>query len=69
MSNAIYTEDRKVLFTGDAAFDYYGMKPGVIGKLDNNGWFDFDHDDGTKTYLDGSRICSMEFAAKKGWLK
>jgi len=33
-----------------------------------NYWFIFEHDDGTSADLDGSRICSVQFAQKKGWL-
>jgi len=86
----ITTQDRVVLKEGDAAFNYYDMKPGVIGSIDiypqpntmagqnsstpmeewNNYWFRFDHsDDGSYTSLDGSRICSVEFATRKGWIK
>lgn len=32
-----------------------------------NHWFHFNHDDGTSTTLDGSRICSAAFAERKGW--
>lgn len=34
----------------------------------NNFWFDFLEDDGHTTSLDGSRICSLAFAARKGWI-
>lgn len=33
-----------------------------------NHWFTFRHDDGSSASLDGSRICSTEFAQKKGWV-
>jgi len=35
----------------------------------DNYWFDFNHDDGSSTTLDGSRICTVAFAIKKGWIK
>ena len=35
----------------------------------NNYWFEFQHDDGTSAYLDGSRICSTQFAIRKGWVQ
>ena len=34
----------------------------------SNYWFDFKQDDGSGTTLDGSRICSIEYAQRKGWL-
>lgn len=34
----------------------------------SNHWFTFLHDDGSRTSLDGSRICSIEHATQKGWL-
>ncbi len=34
-----------------------------------NYWFKFLHDDGSSAYLDGSRICSIQFAQKKGWIQ
>ena len=68
----ITTEDGVDLVEGDRAFNYYDMQPGTIGRLDpytqqGDQWFDFDHDDGTCAYLNGSRICTLEFAQRKGW--
>jgi hypothetical protein len=65
----IRTEDGAALNEGDRAYNYYDMKPGTIraNSLDSAGWFDFDHDDGSSAYLDGSRICSTAFATRKGW--
>lgn len=34
----------------------------------SNYWFDFLADEGGRTSLDGSRICSVEFAKRKGWV-
>jgi len=85
----IYTEDHKILTTGDRAFNYYDHKVGTIGKIDsyaqpdtmkgqnsstpvgewNNYWFEFIHDEGGSTSLDGSRICSIEYATRRGWIK
>ena len=64
----IITEDGKTLKVGDRAFNYYDMQPGEIELIDYDGWFEFRHDNGSKAYLDGSRICSIEFATKKGWI-
>ena len=64
----IKTEDGVRLSSGDRAFNYYDHKPGRVGHVDTDGWFDFDHEDGTRALLDGSRICSVEFAAARGWM-
>ena len=66
--STIQTEDGITLKEGDRAFNYYDMKPGVIGRIGNDGWFDFVQNASTPL-LNGERICSMEFAAKKGWVK
>lgn len=67
----IRTEDGMVLAPGDRAFNYYDMKPGRIGRMDlgSEGWFSFLHEDGSYATLDGSRICTIGFAQRKGWLK
>jgi len=61
------TEDGVELRTGEAAYDYYSMKPGRIGRGCGSGWFDFEHDDGTVTLLNGQRICSMAYAVRRGF--
>lgn len=65
----IKTEDNVVLTAGDRAFNYYDMKLGTIGPSSTwrnmpDTWFDFIHDDGSRTTLNGQRICSIEFAVK-----
>lgn len=52
---------------GDRAYDYYGMKPGVVGEVGNDGWFLFSHDCGSRSLLNGQRICSMLFARLRGF--
>ena len=66
----IKTEDGKELREGDRAFNYYDRKVGYIASIDDgpDPWFDFIHDDATYASLNGSRICSIEFATKKGWI-
>jgi hypothetical protein len=64
------TEDGIVLSEGDRAYNYYDMKAGRIGKLAGNmpdPWFYFHHDDGTRTTLNGQRICSIEFARRRNF--
>lgn len=34
----------------------------------SNYWFDFIEDDGHVTSLDGSRICSIAYATRRGWI-
>jgi len=68
---------------GDPCYDYYSMKPGKITKFDSGPredsyhdplmqgsltpWFTFEHNDGTREYLNGQRICSLDQARRKGW--
>jgi hypothetical protein len=60
------TEDGTTVREGDRAYDYYSMKPGVIGKpAFFEDWFEFIHDDGTVNSLNGQRICTMAFAAAR----
>lgn len=66
------TEDGVTLKEGDHAYDYYSMKPGVIGPratafADPDPWFDFIHDEGGRVLLNGQRICSDSFAKWKGF--
>lgn len=64
------TEDGHELQVGDAAYDYYSMKPGKIVR-DAGGypdpWFDFEHTDGTTVLLNGQRICSVAGAVSRGF--
>ena len=66
----VVTEDGVDLLPGDRAYDYYSRKAGHIDEAgpDAQGWFDFNHDGGTRAYLDGSRICSIQYAIRKGWV-
>ena len=67
----IRTEDGVRLTPGDRAYNYYDMQPGTIGSVANTGdpdpWFDFNHDDGTRSLLNGARICSLEYARRRGF--
>ena len=66
----ILTEDNVIVTVGDRAFNYYEMKVGqIISEPEWNGWFKFHQDDGSETELNGERICSLDFANKKGWIK
>jgi len=65
---SIVTEDEVTLVEGDRAFDYYGMKWGVIGTVDTYGWFDFIHDDSTRSTLNGERIATFDPRTRnKNW--
>lgn len=70
------TDDNITVQTGDRVYNYYDMRPGVIGESNgyddqpdspNYGWFTFVGDDGRRSTLNGQRICSMAFAASEGW--
>jgi hypothetical protein len=65
---SVRTEDGVWLIPGDAAFNYYDRKSGVVGTPDVDGWFDFRQNDGTVAYLNSERICSESFARARGWL-
>lgn len=55
------TEDNRTpIVEGMRLFDYYGLKWGVVGVIDSDGWFDFTHDDGTRTTLNGVRVSTVE---------
>lgn len=65
----ITTVDGVEVRSGDRVFNYYDRKAGTIEhQPDSSGWFDVKHDDGTRAYLNGERICSLAFAARKGWV-
>lgn len=62
----IHAEDNVIVHEGDRIYDYYNMKPGVIvvGSVTYapDAWFDVLHDDGTRSMLNGQRICTILFA-------
>jgi len=55
------------------------MKPGIIvedraptvyndgADLNQDIWFDFKHDNGSTSILNGQRICTIEFAKSRGF--
>lgn len=54
------TEDNRTpITTGQRLYDYYGCKWGVVGEIGGDGWFDFTHDDGTRTTLNGVRVSTI----------
>ena len=65
----IISEDKVEFQEGDRVFNYYDMQVGTIVFIEHDGWFKFHQDDGSETELNGERICSLDFATKKGWIK
>jgi hypothetical protein len=65
-TKTITTEDGVTLKEGDRAYNYYGMKPGMIEQIHPDGWFRFTQKGGPE-FLNGQRICSMEFAVRRGF--
>lgn len=65
----VLSADNVPIDHGSRAYNYYDRQPGhiVTGTIDRDGWFTFQHDDGTLSVLNGERICSLEFAHGKGW--
>src|SRR5206468_3342913 len=62
------TEDGATLKQDERAYDYYTMEPGTIGNPGgSDGWFYFHHDRGTRTLLNGQRICTLAFAKRRGF--
>ena len=64
------TEDGVTVRVGDRVYNYYDMKPGRIDRFVGympDAWFDVAHDDGTVSVLNGQRICSLEFAQRRGF--
>lgn len=68
---------------GTRVFNYYDRKAGTIVRTatlgqaptmpvhDRDGaawWVTVKHDDGSETLLDQSRMCSIEYATRKGWV-
>lgn len=45
-----------------------GQNSSTPVELWSNYWFEFNEDDGRRTHLDGSRICTIEYAQRRGWL-
>jgi hypothetical protein len=73
MAISITTSDGFTLTTGDRAFNYYDHEAGTIGEIDQrpdggSHWFDFKQDNGCGKSLNGERICSVEYAERRGWL-
>jgi len=70
----IRTEDGVIVHAGDRVYNYYDMEPGHIESgshslMINGGdiWFDFKADNGRVSILNGQRICSIEFAKRRGF--
>lgn len=58
----IRTEDGRSVTAGETVFNYYDRKWGSIrsGSIDSEGWFTFDHEDGTSATLNGARISTYD---------
>lgn len=65
------TEDGEPILLDELLFNYYDMKPGRFEeiKAQDNGWGTFCHTNGTRSILNGERVCSIRWAWAKGWLK
>ena len=70
---AYVTEDHVTVHQGDLVYDYYGMEPVIIGEPSgSDGWFDTLAADGSgkrsrSGMLNGARICTMQYAARRGF--
>lgn len=76
----ILTEDDVIVRHGDRVYNYYDMVPGTIRirmyevtqittdtNIRSDIWFEFVRDDGQTTILNGQRICTMDFAKRRGF--
>jgi len=59
------TEDNRTPITeGMRLFNYYDGKWGTVEHIETgpyaDGWFDFRHDDGTRTTLNGVRVSTVD---------
>jgi hypothetical protein len=64
------TEDGAHVKVGDEIYDYYSMMKGKIIMFSGympDPWFSVQHTDGKIITLNGQRICTLEFAKRKGW--
>lgn len=61
--NYVIMADGERAFVGDGIFNYYDRKSGIIRHIGSDGWCDT-----TAGWLNGERMCSPQFARKKGWL-
>jgi hypothetical protein len=69
-NKVIITEDGQVVEVGDKVFNYYDMKEvTILEEPDHEGWFATrcESEQFTRS-LNGERICTLEFATKKGWI-
>jgi hypothetical protein len=64
----IRTEDGVTVYNGDRVYDYYSMEPGTVAsEPDSQGWFYVRKADGSKTLLNGQRICTVAYARGRGF--
>ena len=66
------TEDGVIVIDGDWVYNYYDMFPVQICLSDyrqsDDGWFNTAKVDGSRVpLLNGERICTLNFAVRKGW--
>jgi hypothetical protein len=67
----IVTEDGVTVNEGDRVYNYYDMKPCVIVpntiRMMPDAWFDTEDDNGKVSVLNGQRICTIEYAKRRGF--
>lgn len=67
-ATTITLKDGSTAKVGDRVFNYYDRFPVTITYIDYEGWCDTYEDDGSRgPSLNGERMCSINFAAAKGW--
>lgn len=57
-AQTVTTADGHTVTQGARVFDYYGGQWGIVGPVDECGWFDLYREDGSRGgYLNGERVC------------
>jgi len=66
---SIRTDCGATVNNGDRVYNYYDMVPGtIVSEPKEDGWFYFQADDSrAKTVLNGQRICTIDFAKRRGF--
>ena len=64
----IVLEDGTYAGIGSKVYNYYDRKVVTIGEHSDEGWHTCFNEQGEQCLLNGSRMCSIETAKKKGWV-
>lgn len=57
---ATMSADGHPFFEGDRMFSHYTMTTGLVRRVADDGWFNFDGDDGKTSILNGERVAKFQ---------